>query len=221
VDVMPTAKQTADSPSGPDQPGAPDGASDGRVARSLRTRRAIVDGMRALHAEGDLRPTAPRIAERAGVSLRTVWQQFTDMETLLVEAIRRDNEILRSLLTHIDLDQPLTTRVAAFVDQRARVLEQMTPTWRAARLNEPFSESLLRNKTQALTGAKKELRKIFAPELSQLAADRRRQLVDALHAISVWSFWESLRAALGLGPRQARELVGTTFTALLADAGFR
>ena len=42
----------------------------------------LLEHMRALHAEGDLRPTAPRIAERAGVSLRTVWQQFTDMETL-------------------------------------------------------------------------------------------------------------------------------------------
>ena len=58
--------------------------------------------MRELHAEGDLRPTAPRVAERAGVSLRTVWQQFADMETLLLEASRRDNEIMRSLITRID-----------------------------------------------------------------------------------------------------------------------
>ena len=52
------------------------------------------------------RPTAPRIAQRAGVSLRTVWQQFADMETLLVEANRRDDEILRSLVKRIDPDQP-------------------------------------------------------------------------------------------------------------------
>ena len=71
--------------------------ADGRIARSHRTRRAIVDAMRALHGEGDLRPSASRIAGRAGVSLRTVWQQFADMEALLLEAGRRDLEILLGL----------------------------------------------------------------------------------------------------------------------------
>ena len=118
--------------------------SDGRAARSHRSRRAIIDAMRALHAEGDLRPTAPRIAARAGVSLRTVWQQFADMEALLVEASRRDDEILRSLIERIEPDQPLATRVALFVSQRARILEQMTPSWRAARIHEPFSAHLRR-----------------------------------------------------------------------------
>src|SRR4051794_13288243 len=79
---------------------------DGRAARSVRTRRAIVDALRALHHEGDLRPTAPRVAERAGVSVRTVWQHFDDLETLLFEAGRRDLEIAQSLVTPIDLSMP-------------------------------------------------------------------------------------------------------------------
>jgi TetR/AcrR family transcriptional regulator, regulator of autoinduction and epiphytic fitness len=195
--------------------------SDGRAARSHRTRRTIIDAMRALHAEGDLRPTAPRIAERAGVSLRTVWQQFTDMETLLVEAIRRDNEILSSLLERIDPDQPLNRRVTQLVGQRARVFEHMTPTWRAARVNEPFSEPLRRNRAQALAAARSELESVFARELSRLTEDRRRLLLDGLHAISIWSFWESLRTDLGLGPARATELVSAAFTTLLAEAGFR
>src|SRR3954471_20040450 len=110
---MSAAKHASDSLFG--RPASDPEPSDGRAARSHRTRRTIVDAMRALHAEGDLRPTAPRIAERAGVSLRTVWQQFNDMETLLVEAIRRDNEILSSLLERIDPDQPLARRVDLFV----------------------------------------------------------------------------------------------------------
>jgi len=44
-------------------------------------------------------------------------------------------------------------------------------------------------------------------------------LLDGLHAISIWSFWESLRTGLGLGPAQAEELVRVTFTRLLAAAG--
>ncbi len=195
--------------------------ADGRAARSHRTRRAIVDAMRALHADGDLRPTAPRVAERAGVSLRTVWQQFADMETLLVEAARRDHEILRSLVERIEPDQPLAARIALFIRQRSLVLEQMTPSWRAARIHGPFSEELKRNNARMIAVAKAELELVFAKELATLAGNRRQDLLDALHAISIWSFWESLRTDLGLGARQASDLVGATFTALLAEAGFR
>jgi TetR/AcrR family transcriptional regulator, regulator of autoinduction and epiphytic fitness len=217
---MPTAKHAADRSRRPGPPAGESEPADGRAARSHRSRRAIVDAMRALHAEGDIRPTAPRIAQRAGVSLRTVWQQFADMETLLVEADRRDDEILRSLVERIDPDQPRTVRVTLFVSQRARVLEQMSPTWRAARIHQSFSEELRRNKARTLANAKAEVAKIFALELSELAEPQRQQLLDGLHAISVWSFWESLRTDLGLGPAQAEELLLINFTALLASAGF-
>ena len=169
-----------------------------------RSRRAIVDAMRALHAEGDLRPTAPRVAERAGVSVRTVWQQFADMETLLVEANRRDFEILRSLTKRIDPDLPLAGRVADFTSQRARILEQMTPTWRAARIHEPFSAELARSRAVTLAKAKAELETVFTPELAELPGKRRQWLLDGLHAISVWSFWESLQDRARPRPRPGR-----------------
>ena len=62
--------------------------------------------------------------------------------------------------------------------------------------------------------------RIFALELSELAEPQRQQLLDGLHAISVWSFWESLRTELGLSPAQAEEVLRINFTALLAAAGF-
>jgi TetR/AcrR family transcriptional regulator, regulator of autoinduction and epiphytic fitness len=195
-----------------------DEPSDGRAARSYRTRQAIIDAMRALHAEGDLRPTAPRIAARAGVSLRTVWQQFTDKEELLAEAVRRDLEILLSLVEKIEPDQPLDARIETFVSQRTRVLENMTPSWRAARVHEPFSAQLRRNKLRMIARARAEVEKVFAPELVRLCGQKRQQLLESLHAISLWEFWESLRSDLGLGPQQARELLSTTFTTLLAQA---
>ncbi len=217
---MSTVQHTAEQPGGHGQPVRDSEPADGRAARSHRSRRAIVNALRALHAEGDLRPTAPRVAERAGVSLRTVWQQFADMETLLVEANRRDDEIVRSLVQRIDPDQPLAVRVALFTGQRARILEQMTPTWRAARLYEPFSGELARNKARTLAIAKADLEAVFAAELTELAGTKRQQLLDGLHAVSIWSFWESLRTELNLDPGQAGALFHATFTALLAEAGF-
>jgi TetR/AcrR family transcriptional regulator of autoinduction and epiphytic fitness len=220
MDVMSTV-QHAEQPGGHGQPVSEIAPADGRAARSHRSRRAIVDALRELHAEGDLRPTAPRVAERAGVSLRTVWQQFADMETLMVEANRRDNEIMRSLMHRIDPDQPLAARVAQFTGQRARILEQMTPSWRAARLYEPFSAELTRNRVRTLAMAKGRLETVFARELAELTGTKRQQLLDGLHAVSIWSFWESLRTDLNLDPGPAEGLLRATFTALLAEAGFR
>jgi TetR/AcrR family transcriptional regulator, regulator of autoinduction and epiphytic fitness len=198
-----------------------DEPTDGRAARSHRTRRAIINAMRALHSDGELRPTAPRIAERAGVSLRTVWQQFTDMEALLVEAVKRDSEILRSLVRKIEPDQPLADRVDTFVSQRAQILEEMTPTWRAARIHQASSSELRSDHRRKVAAGRAELEAVFAPEFDQLPGQQRAELVESLHAISIWSFWESLRSDLGLSPLRARELVRNTFAALFSQAGFQ
>jgi TetR/AcrR family transcriptional regulator of autoinduction and epiphytic fitness len=195
--------------------------ADGRMARSHQTRRAIVDAMRALHAEGDLRPTAPRVAARAGVSLRTVWQHFADMETLLLEAGRRDLEILLQIVSPIGSDLPLAERVEMLADQRARVHEQMTPGWRAARLQQPFSPELRRSKKRMIALARAELEAVFVHELGQLPPDQRQALVDGLQGVSIWAFWESLRTEVGLSPQQARDTVAGIFLAMFAKAGLR
>ncbi|MEP7023441.1 MAG: TetR/AcrR family transcriptional regulator [Actinomycetota bacterium] len=193
--------------------------ADGRMARSHQTRRAIVDAMRALHAEGDLRPTAPRVAARAGVSLRTVWQHFADMETLLLEAGRRDLEILLQIVSPIAADLPLAERVEMLADQRARVHEQMTPGWRAARIQQPFSRELRRSKKRMTALARAELEAVFAVELAQLPAPERQALVDSLQGITIWAFWDSLRTDVGLSPRQARDTLAGIVLAVLARAG--
>jgi TetR/AcrR family transcriptional regulator of autoinduction and epiphytic fitness len=192
-----------------------DEPADGRMARSHRTRRAIVDAMRALHGEGDLRPRASRIAERAGVSLRTVWQQFADMEALLVEASRRDLEILLTLLRPIDAGLPLDERIALFVCRNARIYERMAPGWLAARLHEPFSAELHRSRQRASALGKAELEVTFAQELRRLDGPRRLQLSTALVGVCFWPFWESLRTDAGASVAQAEGIVTTLLTTLL------
>jgi TetR/AcrR family transcriptional regulator of autoinduction and epiphytic fitness len=170
--------------------------SDGRIARSERTRRAIVDALRALIKEGDLRPTAPRVAERAGVSVRTVWQHFEDVEALLVEAGRRDLEIASTYLVPIEPSLPVTERIERLVDARAKMFEAMAPVWRAARLHTPFSAQLRRNRDMFMDLARQEVERVFRDELA--AAADRDGLRDALVVASTWAPWESLRTDVGL-----------------------
>jgi AcrR family transcriptional regulator len=187
---------------------------DGRLARSARTRLAIVDALRSLHHEGDLRPTANRVAERAGVSLRTVWQHFDDLETLLVEAGRRDYEIARTYVSSIDTAAPLAVRLAQLVEQRAHMYEALAPVWRAARLQEPFSPQIRRNRDQLLELGRQQLERVLAPELDAVPAGRREATLSALQVATTWATWESLRADFGLDPPAAEQAVLTLLSNL-------
>ena len=176
---------------------------DGRAARSARTRLAIVDAMRALHLEGDLRPTAPRVAERAGVSVRTVWQHFEDLEALLVEAGRRDLEIAQSFVEPIDPGLPAEDRIRALVDQRAEMFEEMAPVWRAARLHAPFSAQIRRNRDEMMALAREQVEELFGTELE--AARDREALLDAIHVATAWAAWESLRTDVDLDVERSKK----------------
>src|ERR1044072_5768679 len=70
-------------------PSAPEAATDGRSARAARTRDAVVEALLSLLDEGNLRPTARQVAERAGVSLRSVYVHFDDLEDLFTAAAHR------------------------------------------------------------------------------------------------------------------------------------
>ena len=188
---------------------------DGRLARSARTRRSIVDALRALHHEGDLRPTAPRVAERAGVSLRTVWQHFTDLETLLVEAGRRDYEIALRYVAPIDAQGPLTARLRQLVAQRGRMFEALAPVWRAARLHEPFSPQIRRNRDRLVDAGREQIERIFAAELATVPGGKRESTLAAMQVATTWSTWESLRVELGLTPADAEQAVYTLVSQLL------
>ncbi len=187
---------------------------DGRLARSARTRRAIVDALRSLHHEGDLLPTAPRVAERAGVSVRTVWQHFDDLETLLAEAGRRDLEIAMTFVTPIDPELPLAGRIDQLIDQRSRMYEEMAPVWRAARLKAPFSPQIRINRDRMVRLGRQQLARLFAGEIA--AAPAPAALLSALQLATGWPAWECLRDEQGLDVPAARAAVELTVRRLTA-----
>ncbi|HKE66147.1 MAG TPA: TetR/AcrR family transcriptional regulator [Micromonosporaceae bacterium] len=194
----------------------PDGVRiDGRTARAQRTRAAIVDAHLGLLARGDLKPTGERIAEAAGVSLRTLWTSFKDMETLFAAAGQRLIERQLDVFTPVDVGLPLPQRVDEFCRQRARMLEILAPAARAAVLYEPFSAALRRNRTIELGRVRDEIADLFAVELASAGTDREA-LLNALIATSTFACWSMLRDQLGLSLDVAREVMTRTVGALLS-----
>ena len=188
---------------------------DGRTARAQRTRAAIVDAHLALLASGDLKPTGERIADAAGVSLRTLWTSFKDMETLFAAAGERLIERELAVYKPIDAGLPLAARVTAFCAQRATMLEILAPAARAAVIREPFSAALRHNRAVELGRVAAELSTLFAAELD-VAGDGRDELLDALMAASTFAAWSVLRDQLNLDVDAARGVMVRTVTALLA-----
>lgn len=198
-----------------------DVAVDGRTARGARTRAAVVDALLALQEEGDLRPTASRVAERAGVALRTVYGHFSDLESLWAEAGQRELLRLRALRDHVPPDLPLRERIARFAASRARVLEALLPVMRAARLREPGSPTLLRNRATFIASGDEEVRTVFARELAARTPGQQDRLLDAVYSVAAGPAWEVLRHDRGRDVDEAREAVRRALTALLDPDAYR
>jgi TetR/AcrR family transcriptional regulator of autoinduction and epiphytic fitness len=184
---------------------------DGRTARSERTRNAIVDAHVQLIAQGDLRPTADRIAKIAGVSLRALWSHFADMEALFAASGQRILDQRDAAFEPIPTDLPLPQRIQAFCHQRARLLEQIAPAAKASALKEPFSPALQSYRRIHVDRVRDELRILFAAELKG-----DTELLIALTGVSTWPTWGTWRDAMGLSPDAARTVLTRTVTAMLA-----
>jgi len=190
---------------------------DGRTARAERTRLAVVEAMLDLIEDGDLQPSAARIAARAGVSLRSVFQHFDDMESLLATVAELQAARAFSDARPVSAGLPLARRIEAFVAQRARLLERISPVRRAALLSEPFSTAVAGRLAWVRRRGHRDAERVFAPELARRAAADRRDLADALTVACSWSTWEALRAHRGISPARARRIIVRTVTALLKE----
>jgi TetR/AcrR family transcriptional regulator of autoinduction and epiphytic fitness len=187
---------------------------DGRTMRAQRTRAAIVSAHLALLAEGDLKPTAQRIADRAEVSSRALWTHFSDLEALFeataAAVLIRQEQTHRAVST--DLDLP--SRIEQFCGQRVRQLEMIGPFARASQIREPFSPALRRYHAGHVRRVSAEIRTVFAQELVVRGAGRDRQ-VHAVTAATTWGGWLVLRDHLALGVVPARRTMVLAVTALL------
>ena len=190
---------------------------DGRRRRSEQSREAIVDAILALLRAGNPRPGAQEIAASAGVSLRSVFRHFEDLDGLFTVATQRQRESIRHLF---ELDAPqgsLAQRIEALVAQRARLYEEIAPLRRAALRQAAFHPPLRAGLREANAALRAHLPLVFAPDLARLSAAEKRQLLDALEAASSWAYWETLRSDQGLPPERARKIMARTLRALVQE----
>ncbi len=174
---------------------------DGRIARRFRTRAAIVTAHTELVSEGVLRPTAQRVADRAGVSVRTIWTNFADLESLLRSTTERWMKLDAEIADPVDPDLRLAERIEQFCARQAERVEHLAPAARSSILGEPFSAALRDGRRTVSARLWKDLEHTFCPELGPRM--EHGSIYDELYVIVAWPVWKMLTEDLGRTRAQA------------------
>lgn len=178
-----------------------------------------MDACIALVEEGELRPTAPMVAARAGVSVRSVFQHFDDLPSLHSAVAARIAERVSALIHPVDVTLALEPRIAAFVRHRAALLEVITPYRRAANVHGPFAPEIREAVGVATRFLAHEVRRAFEPELTALptATSERAEITEALTMALSWSAWDALRTDAACPIDTAAAVLHRTALSLLSD----
>jgi TetR/AcrR family transcriptional regulator, regulator of autoinduction and epiphytic fitness len=191
------------------------GVADGRTRRRLRSREAVVDAILDLLGEGHAQPTSAQVSERSGVSLRSVFRLFDDMESLHRAAVARQADRVAALMAPLPSSGPLAERVAALAASRALVLEAISPVRRSAMRLAATSAPLAAELARTARSFRAQVAEVFAAELA--APGGGTGLLEALDVATSWEVWDRLRVTQGLDVDDARAAVARLVGALLTD----
>ncbi len=176
---------------------------DGRRLRSERTKQTIVEAYLALLRENPRIPTANQIAERAGYSVRSIFERFPDLHALRVAAT--DHAFVagnaQAVPRHVDGDRQ--TRLRSQVETRAQTCVQWLPLWRALNANQGDSAELKLRIRVARDMIRGRLELMYRPELSTLPEPARKQTVIALELLTDFESWGRMREFYGLSVEEA------------------
>jgi AcrR family transcriptional regulator len=184
---------------------------DGRRARRHRSRDLAVDALLDLLSEGVVRPTAQQVAERSGVSLRSIFRIFDDVESLHAAACARQITRVRHLFVDVPAEGDLSTRIGQVVAINGRLYESIAPIRRAALRAAPESPAVQETLGRARGWVRSEVERVFAEELGTGARDT----VNALELALSFEAWDQLRSAQGLSASRTSATVTRLLHSLL------
>jgi TetR/AcrR family transcriptional regulator of autoinduction and epiphytic fitness len=196
-----------------------DTPQDGRAARAAKTRNAIADALLDLLADGQMRPTAKEIADRAGVSVRSVYVHFDDLEDLYCVAATRYLRRIAPMLAPVAAVGTVEERATSLVRQRVTLYARSGAIGRATRLHAESSPTLERILRDGRNHSRADLERVFARELEPLAESERRRTVAMLDVLCGAETWETLHLHHGLDVDASTRCVADAIVLYLREAG--
>jgi AcrR family transcriptional regulator len=176
---------------------------DGRRLRSERTRQYIIEAYLVLLSENPRVPTSAQIAERAGYSVRSLFERFPDLLALSLAAadFAFAQANAQALIRNISADRQ--TRIRTQVETRAGTCERWLPLWRALSVNQHYSPELQQRIRLIRDAVVQRLELMYRPELSTLQEMDRRRTLIALEALTDFESWARMRSEHALSVEEA------------------
>jgi AcrR family transcriptional regulator len=173
---------------------------DGRRARRDRNNDAVIKACWELFAEGEMYPTAQQVAERSGVSLRSVFRHFQNLEALVATAVESYYAHFTTVFVYdgVGPDAPLADRIESLIAYRLRLYRQAGTVMRGAIArgnSDPHLAAVVRASREMAIGLTTAL---FATELERLAPAERPVVVAAVHTATLFDTWDNLATLHGL-----------------------
>lgn len=174
--------------------------TDGRKARAGESRRRIAQAMLDLLREGERKPSADVVADRAGVGRRTVFRLFNDMDGVFHEM----HAIMLGRLLPV-FSAPIDggtwqERLANMIERRSRLFEDMLPIKTAADAMR-YQTDFLSEQHGDFTAMQRSTLRFVVPK--EIQADRAR--FEALDLALSFEAWRRLRKEQRLSPKNAAE----------------
>jgi AcrR family transcriptional regulator len=176
---------------------------DGRRLRSERTRQRIVEAYLALLGQAPQIPTAAQIAERAGCSVRSIFERFSDLHALRVAATDFAFAEANVQAVPRDLGTDRQARIRSHVEMRAGTCTRWLPMWRALNANQGESLELKGRIKLARELIMNRAEVMYAPELSSVSPLERKRALIALEALIDFESWARMRELYGLSADEA------------------
>lgn len=179
---------------------------DGRRLRSERTKQLIIEAFLSLLREEPVMPTAVQIAERAGYSVRSIFERFPDLIALRVAATDYALAQALALAPARNVDSDRHTRIKSQVETRAFTCERGIALWRVLLGTDDNSGELALRVKRARETAVTRMELMYKPELAMLSEEERKQTLIALEAITDMESWARMRELHGLSFEESCEV---------------
>ncbi len=152
-------------------------------------------------------PSAKKVARRAGISRRMVFNHFEGgMDGLLTGAVELALSRQHGLIRGVPPRGPTPPRVRALCRQRRELFEQLGPVYRTAYARASTSSGLVQVLVAHRSLLREQLAHTLAPELEAKGADAGL-LLDLLEQATGWEAWCGLRnLALRSAPSAERAM---------------
>lgn len=185
--------------------------SEEKSARKVKSLDAFID----LVLEGKLPPTTAQVAERAGVSMATLFRYFDTLDELRAAAFLRMIERF-PLLCIDDLGRgSRKKRIDRFVAGRfykAEKLHFLSQLQRSCALQDTGAAEMI-DIVRRIMG--KEAREHFAPELAKLTEAEADDAVSLIASLTSVESWEHLRRAFDRSPEETQRAWARGIEAIL------